>query len=102
MSHDGAVMRELERDRLPVDFVAHLHADLFSPALNRPPVVAKMILAVLNFLLVNVGGVGTAGGHGNRDVAAVAERWEWQADDGRARVRQLASIDAHFVKAEFA
>src|SRR5712692_1032651 len=101
MSNDGAVMRVLKGDRLPVDFVAHLHADLFGPALNRPPFFAEMILAVRNFFLVNVGSIGTAGGHGNRDVAAVAQRRKWQTDDRGSRVRQLAAIDTHLVKAEF-
>src|ERR1019366_5458998 len=99
---DGAVVGGFDAHVLVFDLTAGLDGDALGADLEGSQLVFELVLAVPHFFFVDVGGVGTAGGHGDGEEATVSERGERLAENGGAGESQVAAIDAHFVEADFA
>ena len=78
----------------------HLGANCHVAPLTVIPVLARV--SGIEFLLVNIGSIGPAGGHGDGAVAIVSQARERLPDNGHAAGRQLAAVHAGFVEAELA
>ena len=100
--HDRAMVGGLDAHVLEFHLAAGLDGDALRADLQGAPLVLELVLAVLYFFFVDVGGVGTPGGHGDREVPAVAKRGERLPENGGAGEGQVAAVDAHFIEADFA
>ncbi len=102
VGHNRAVVGGFDAHVLILHLVPRLDGDALRADLEQAPLVFELVLAVPHFFFVDVGRVRASGGHGDGEEAAVPQRGERLAENGRAGEREVAAVDAHFVEADFA
>src|SRR6266496_5558101 len=101
MRDNRPVMSVFDLDFPPIDRFSLLHSDLLLADLHVAPLTVVAILARIRrveLLFVDVGRVGSAGGHRNRAVAAVAKARKRNAEYRYSGHVVIPGVDSYLVE----